>query len=152
MDNNTPLNVFSNQYRQENNQIDQIANMINTSGANRGQRRRLEKTLAKTTKLSQKAMAKLEDKAYEKYMGIAERDFVHFNAILGLVMYEDYHWKESEDQEHGQILSLMERIQKKMKKYQDMDYTTEDVARELQEKTGITLVTDKDYDRGVTEL
>ena len=139
--NNIPLNVFSNSYRQENDQIQEVANMINNSGMSRSQRRRLEKTLSKTNKLSQKAMDKLENKAYKKYREIVDVDFVHFNAILGLVMYEDYHWKEEATQEHGQITSLMERIQKKMLKYQDMGYTTEDVAKELEDKTGIMLVT-----------
>lgn len=140
--NETPFNVLSNQYIKESDQIDEIANMINNSGANRAQRRRLEKTLAKTTKLSQKAMDKLSEKAYKEYMDITDRDFIHFNAVLGMVMYEDYHWTEDETQEHGQITSLMERIQKKMKKYLNQGWTTEDIVKELEDKTGICLVSD----------
>lgn len=139
---NLPFNVLSNQTKKETDEIDEIANMINNSGANRAQRRRLEKTLAKTTKLSQKAMDKLSEKAYKEYTEITDKDFVHFNAVLGMVMYEDYHWTEDENQEHGQITSLMERIQKKMRKYLNNGWTTEDIVKELEDKTGICLVSD----------
>ncbi|MBR6289324.1 MAG: hypothetical protein IKR19_08315 [Acholeplasmatales bacterium] len=142
MNTNNPLNVMSNQKRSEINQVDEIADMINKSAVNRAQRRRIEKSIARTTKLSQKTMEKLQNSAYEKYKEVTDKDFVHFNAILALVMYEDYHWKEDENQDHGQITSLMERIQKKMRKYQDLEYSTEDLAREVYKKTGILLISD----------
>ena len=87
-------------------------------------------------------MKKLEYSAYEKYRDITDNDFVHFNAILALVMYEDYHWKETDEQDHGQITSLLERIQKKLRKYQAMKYTTDDIVREVHKKTGILLIPD----------
>ena len=145
MENNLPLNVLSNQSRTEvtlDQQIDEIANLINATGGNRAQRRRIEKSIAKTTRLSEKTIKKIENSAYEKYRDITDKDYVHFNAILALVMYEDYHWKETDEQEHGQITSLMERIQKKIRKYQNMNYSTKDIVKEVYKKTGILLISD----------
>lgn len=129
--------------------IDEVANMIKSSGASRGERRRLEKALAKTNKLSakalQKAQSKVNMKAYEEYREIAELDFVHFNAILGLVMCEDYHWKEKDSEEHGQLFSLFDRIQAKMKKYNKLGYSTKQVCERFEEVSGIMLMTDKGF-------
>ena len=151
---NESLNVLSNTLRDkfmEQDVIDSVANMINTSGANRAQRRRLEKGLARANKLSESAQKKLDHSAYNKYKEITDRDFVHFNAVLCLVMYEDYGWKETEDNDHGQITSLMERIQKKMRKLQEEDYTTEDIVDMVDNLTGIKLISDIDYERQKTD-
>lgn len=141
--NNDSMNVLSNTYRDkflEQDTIDTVANMINTSGANRAQRRRLEKSLAKTNKLSAKVHDKIEHKIYNKYKDITDEDFTHFNAILALVMYEDYRWRE--DETHDQITSLLERFQHKMQKYKDLNYTTDKVCKEVEELTGIVLISD----------
>jgi ribosomal protein S17E len=145
MENNLPLNVLSNQSRDNvslDQQIDEIANIINSKSTNRAQRRRIEKSIAKTARLSEKTIKKIENSAYEKYRDITDSDYVHFNAVLAMVMYEDYHWKETDEHDHGQITSLMERVQKKIRKYQDMDYSTEDIVKEVYKKTGILLVPD----------
>lgn len=151
--NNQGLNFLSNQARDNltnMDTIDEVANMIKASGASRGERRRLEKALAKTTKLSNKARAKaqcnLDYSAYEEFREITDLDFVHFNAVLGIVMYEDYHWKEDENQEHGQILSLFERIQAKMRKYKNSGTSTKDICKELENLTGIVLLPDEDFE------
>ena len=148
------LNVLSNQSRKNLDianidTIDEVANMIKSSGASRGERRRLEKALAKTNKLSAKALKKAQEKvnyeAYEEYKDITDLDFVHFNAILGLVMCDDYHWKE-DGLDHGQITSLFERIQTKMAKYNNLKKSTEDICKELYQKTGIILNSDRGFD------
>ena len=145
MINDNMMNVLDNSFRNkvmEQDVIDTVANMINTSGANRAQRRRLEKGLARANKLSEKAQKKLDYSAYNKYKAITDEDFVHFNAVLALVMYEDYRWEEDPDAEHGQITSLMERIQKKMRKLQKDGYSTKDIVNRVYELTGIQLVSD----------
>lgn len=143
------LNVLSNDSRETLNNnimntdvIDAVANMINTSGKNRAQRRRLEKGLARTNKLSEKAQKKLDYSLYHEYKAVTDKDFVHFNAILALVMFEDYRWIETEENDHGQITSLLERVQKKMLKYKDKNFSTEDICREVYKKTGIMLYSD----------
>lgn len=150
MNNKLPgLNVLSNSGRDALNDnimhddvIDAVANMINTSGKNRAQRRRLERGLARTNKLTEKAQKKINNSLYEEYKSVTDKDFVHFNAILALVMYDDYRWRETEENDHGQITSLLERIQKKMTKYLEMDYSTEDICKEVYKKTGIMLFSD----------
>ena len=147
---NSVSNVLSNAKRNElidvNNfdTIDEVANMIKAHGASRGERRRLEKALAKTNKLSAKALKKAQERvnyeAYESYKESVDMDFTHFNAILGLVMVEDYHWKE--DDTHDQITSLFDRFQAKMQKYNKLDWTTQDICKYLKELTGVTLITD----------
>lgn len=142
---NEPLNVLSSTYRKKLSPVDEVAQMLTAPGVSRTERKQILRALNKTTKLTEKAQKRLDQSAYEKYRDITDLDFVHFNAILGLVLYEDYHWKEDENQEHGQITSMMERIQKKMRKYQKLGYSTQDIVKELDDKTGILLVPDKDY-------
>lgn len=142
---NEPLNVLSSTYREKLSPVDEVAQMLTAPGVSRTERKQILRALNKTTRLTEKAQKRLDQSAYEKYRDITDLDFVHFNAILGLVLYEDYHWKEDENQEHGQITSMMERIQKKMRKYQKLGYSTHDIVKELDDKTGILLVPDKDY-------
>lgn len=142
---NEPLNVLSSAYREKLSPVDEVAQMLTAPGVSKTERKQILRALNKTTRLTEKAQKRLDQSAYEKYRDITDLDFVHFNAILGLVLYEDYHWKEDENQEHGQITSMMERIQKKMRKYQKLGYSTHDIVKELDDKTGILLVPDKDY-------
>ena len=146
-----PLNMLDNKFRQyamESDTIDDVANMINSSGANRAQRRRLEKALAKTNKLTKKAEEKIHKGIYNKYKQLTDQDFVHFNAILGLVMCNEYGWVEEEDNE--QITELFERIQDYMRKYNEEGKSTKDAVMELENLTGIQLISDLEVN-GETE-
>ena len=118
--------------------VSEVTAMISQAG-NRSTRRRVEKALNKTQTISRHCNIKATERANEELKKKYGKDFIHFNAILALVMYEDYHWKESEDNDHGQITSLMERVNKKMQKYLDLGYTTEDLVNLVDEKTGIWL-------------
>lgn len=122
--------------------IQEVANMINASGNNRSQRRRLEKSLSKVENIMEHTQKRVDRSAYEEYQKAVDKNFIHFYAILGLTMIEDYKWKETEDNDHGPITSLFERVDKKIKKYSDMGYSTEDLVKMLDEQTGILLVTD----------
>ena len=117
--------------------IAQVSAMINASG-NRGQRRRLEKALSKTTKLSEKAQNKLDHSAYIEYQKAVDKNFLHFFAVLALVMGDDYHWKE--DETHNQITSLMQRMEKKLQQMATQNYSTEDLIKLVDEKYDIILV------------
>lgn len=121
--------------------VSEVTALINQAG-NRSTRRRVEKALNKTQTITRHCNIKATEKANEQLKKKYDKDFVHFYAVLALVMYEDYRWKESEDNDHGQITSLMERVNKKMQKYLDLGYTTEDLVNLVDEKTGILLVTD----------
>ena len=122
--------------------IQDVANMINASGQNRSQRRRLEKTLGKVETIMEHTQSRVDRSAYSEYQRAVDQNFLHFFAILGLTMLEDYRWEETEDNDHGQITSLFQRVDKKIKKYAEMGYTTEELVGLLDEKTGILLVPD----------
>ena len=122
--------------------IQDVANMINASGQNRSQRRRLEKTLGKVETIMEHTQSHVDRSAYAEYQKAVDQNFLHFFAILGLTMLEDYRWEETEENDHGQITSLFQRVDKKIKKYAEMGYTTEELVGLLDEKTGILLVPD----------
>lgn len=139
MEQNMPFNVLSNTANKEDT-ISQVAAMINNSGYNRGQRRRLEKALSKTNKLTERAQKKLDDSAYREYQEAVSKNYLHFFAILALTAGEDYKWQE--DDKHDQISSLLERVDKKIKKYANQGYNTEDLISMVDEKYGIVLIPD----------
>lgn len=139
---NIPFNVLSNGNLDSQDTVSQVASMINSSGYNRGQRRRLEKALGKTNKLSQKVQHKIGNKVYEEYKKAVSQNYVHFFSALALTMLEDYHWQE--DDKHDQISSILERVGNKIDKYAAQGYTTETLAQLVEDKIGIILVPDDD--------
>lgn len=139
MDSNVPYNVFNKRNSEET--IEHVASIINYLGQNRSQRRRLEKALGRSKKLSEKAQDKISKKAYSEYQSLIDKDFIHFFAILSLVMGEDYKWKE--DDTHDQISSLLERVGKKLDKYSNAGYTTDDLVKLVEDNYGLVLVPDR---------
>ena len=81
--------------------IDKVAAMINTKTTNRGQRRRLEKSLKRVDKIYKHVQDRVDRSAYEQYQKAVDKNFLHFYAILALTMKEDYMWRE--DDTHDQI-------------------------------------------------
>ena len=133
------------QYAMNSDTIDDVANMINSSGASRAQRRRLEKALAKTTKLTKKAEEKIHKGIYEEYKQITDQDFVHFNAVLGLVMAKEYGWVEEDGNE--QITELFEKIQEYMRRFNEEGMGTSAAVKELEGITGIQLISDLEAEK-----
>lgn len=119
--------------------IAEVASMINASGS-RSQRRRLEKTLNKTQKILTKCEKSARDKADKELEVRADANFMYVFACVGLTLYEDYHWKEDPDQDHGQLTSFFERLTKKMEKYSGQGMSTDDLIKLLDDRTGIELV------------
>ena len=120
--------------------ITEVANMINNSGANRKQRRKLARDLGKVENILSHTQKHVDNKAYEEYQRRIDKDFLHFFACLALVAGEDYHWRE--DEKHDQISSLLERVGKKIDKYSAMGYTTEDLVKLVDEKYDLQLVSE----------
>ena len=118
--------------------ITEVANMLNNSGKNRSQRRRLERSLRQIDRITTHAQERLDKSAYEEYERRVDQNFIHFFAILGLTFLEDYNWKE--DDTHGQIVSLFKRVDAKIRKYAELGYDTDGLVELLEEKTGIELV------------
>lgn len=123
--------------------IDKVAAMINTKTTNRGQRRRLERSLKKVEKIYQHVQGRVDRSAYEQYQKAVDKNFLHFYAILALTMKEDYMWRE--DETHDQISSLLERVDKKINKYAKKGYTTEDIVKLVEEETEIALIAEEHY-------
>lgn len=137
------LNVLSNSARrfdiENRDAVAEVASMLNASG-NRSQRRKLEKTLNKTEKILAKCEQSAREKANKALEIRADANFMYIFACVGLVLNEDYYWKEDPDQDHGQITSFFERLTKKMEKYSEQGYSTEDIINLLDERTGISLI------------
>lgn len=120
--------------------VDKVAAMINTKTKNRGQRRRLEKSLKRIDKIYKHVQDKVDRSAYEQYQKAVDNNFLHFFAILALTMKEDYMWRE--DETHDQISSLLERVDKKINKYAKKGFNTEDIVNLVDETCDIKLIPD----------
>lgn len=137
--NNVPLNVLSNKNRKDQVTVENLASIINNSGYNRGQRRRLEKALGKTRKLSEKAHKRISDYAYEDYQAGLDSNMRRFFSVLGIVLQEKYGYEESEDKE--EISEMFDILNEYLEKYREL--TTDEVAEICYEKTGLELIAEK---------
>ncbi len=146
--NNQGLNVLANSPKSDDfmsdKAISELASMINAAGRNRAERKRLQRTLRKTENIRKAVQQNVDMSAYREFSKIVDQNFTHFFACLGILMHDKYHWQETEDHEHGQIVSLFERLNKLIDKYADMNYSTQDICDELYEKTGIQLMMDEE--------
>ena len=136
-----PVNVLKPKFVNTDDAISEVAAMINYSGKNRNQRRRLERALRKTENIVTHAQNRLDQSAFREYEKIAEKDMVHFFAILGIVFVDDYKWKE--DDTHNQIESLFRRMSSKIEYFANQGMTPDDIVKLLEDKTGIVLVPEK---------
>lgn len=136
---NIPYNVF-NGSNEHQNTIDQVASMINNSGYNRGQRRRLEKALGKTNKLSQKVQNKIGQSLYKEYQENLDSNMRRFFSVLGIVLKEKYNLEESEDKE--EISEVFDLLNQYLEKYKNL--STDEVAQICFDCTGLELVADKE--------
>ena len=122
--------------------IEDVANLLKSSGANRSQRRRLEKSLSRVETIMEHTQKRVDDSAYREYSKAVEKNYLHFFAILALTAGHDYKWRE--DDQHDQISSLLERVDKNIKKYANQGYTTEDLLKLVDDEYNITLVPSND--------
>lgn len=119
--------------------ISQVSAMIAGMG-NRSMRREAAKALRKTENITAYADKRATERANKELFDKIEKDMVYFFAVLGIVMYENYHWKETEENDHGQITSLYERLNKKMQFFNEQNMSTEDIVKRLEDMTGIVLI------------
>lgn len=117
--------------------ITKVANMIKATGDNRSQRRRLEKSLGKMQTILEHSQKYVDRSAYKEYQKCLDENYVHFFACLALTMGEDYKWKE--DETHNQISSILQRVDKKIKKLAEAGYSTTDIIQMVDDKYDITL-------------
>lgn len=137
------LNVLSqkkpNEYMSDD-AIQDVANMINASGENRSQRRRLERSLRKVENITAHAQKHLDDSAYKEYQKRLDTNYIYFFSCLALTMADKYKWKE--DESHDQISSIIESVDKTISKYANQGYTAEKLADLVDERLDIRLLPD----------
>ena len=122
--------------------IAEVANLINASGQNRSQRKQLVRKLGKVENIMAHVQKHVDNSAYKEYQKAVDSNFIHFFACLGMTMIKKYKWTENPDNDHGQITSLFENVNKTIVDYADKGYSTEDIVKELESITGIDLVPD----------
>ena len=138
------LNVLSQKKRSDfmsDDAISEVANMINASGENRNQRRRLERSLRKIENIHNHVQKHLDRSSYKEYQTRLDENYVHFFCCLALTMGEKYKWKE--DETHDQISSILESVDKTISKYANQNYSTDDLVELVDELYDIRLVADK---------
>lgn len=139
MRNIKPLNVLNqNKDFMSEDAISQVANMINASGANRSQRRRLEKDLGKIENIMAHTQKRVDRSAFVQYQQACDENMRTFFAILGIVMSKNYSWKNEEGDE--QIEELFDIINAYLVEYQDS--SVDDICKICEEVTGIQLVSE----------
>ena len=120
--------------------IQDVANMINASGENRSQRRRLERSLRKVENITAHAQKHLDDSAYKEYQKRLDTNYIYFFSCLALTMADKYKWNE--DETHDQISSIIESVDKTISKYANLGYTAEKLADLVDDKFNIRLLPD----------
>lgn len=116
--------------------INKINAMVNASG-NRSQRRKIAKSLNKTSTIAQYANERAEKKVDAKVEIRAEKDFMYIFGILGIVLGKNYHWSDE------QITSFYMRVTGKMEEYAHKGWSTDQIVYELERLTGIELVPER---------
>lgn len=141
-----PINVLSNKNFGTPATVDTVNAMVNSYG-NRSQRRQVLKTLRKSETIRDWTNKEAQRRMERELGDRADDDLIWLIATLADTLYEDYHWKESPDNDHGQITSFIERFVKRMNSYANEGYSTRTMVEMVEEKTGIVLVPDKSWRR-----
>ena len=136
---------LSTNWMAQQNQIDQLQSFIDTKGGNRKNRRGMEKALRKSQNMKDYYERYAQQRIHELTMENGDNDLVWLVCTVADTLYEDYHWKESPDNDHGQITAFLERFIKRMNRYANEGYSTKALVEMIEEKTGICVVPDKKW-------
>lgn len=133
----TRLNILNqNRDYMQDNVVQEIANMINTSGGNRAQRKRLERALRKTENIQKHAQDHLNRRAYKEFQQCLDSNMTRFYAVLGIVLKNQYNFEESEDKE--EISHMFDLLNTYLEEYREL--STDEVAKICYDTTGIQLI------------
>ena len=127
-----PFNMLSKEYRAMPDSVSEVAAMINNSGRNRAQRKKLEKALRKTENIMAHAQKKVDRSAYKEYSAAVEKDMCRFFAILGIIGKKNWNWTDQELEDNYDLFNAY------LVEYKD--YDTDEVAKICEEVTGVTLI------------
>lgn len=140
--NYAPVNVLNNRNFGSPATIESVNAIVNRCGS-RSQRRGVVKALRKSENIrqwtEQQAQAALQRELGDR----SDDDLIWLLCIVADTLVEDYHWKESPDNDHGQVTAFIERFVKRMNDYSAKGYTAKQLVQALEKKTGIVLVPDK---------
>lgn len=129
------LNVLNRRNPLSEDAVTQVATMLNNSGANRKQRRKLEKALTKTQNIMEHAQRRVDRSSFKEYQNNLDVMMVRFYSVLGIVLKSHYNFEETEDKE--QISEMFETLNCYLEEYRDV--SLEDLVRMCYETTGIEL-------------
>ena len=140
MGNYTNLNVLSRRkdYMTDD-AIQDVANMINASGASRSQRRRLERTLRKTENIMEQTQKRVDMSSYNNYKIALDDTMRRFFSVLGIVLKNKYGFEETETKE--EISTMFTELNSQLEEY--VNLTTDEVAMKCYEETGLELIAQK---------
>jgi hypothetical protein len=139
-----PVNVLANRNFGTPATIESVNAIVNAQG-NRSQRREVLKALRKSENIRSWTEKEAQKRMQMELGDRADEDLIWMVATLADTLYEDYHWKESPDNDHGQITAFIERFVKRMNKYAEDGYSTRALCEMIEEKTGIVLVPNKSW-------
>ena len=122
--------------------VNSVNAMVNSYGS-RSQRRDVMKTMHSRENMRQSFEAEYQRKLKESIGDRSDDDLIWLLCTVADVLYEDYHWKETPENDHGQITSFMEKFVKRMNSYAKNGYSTRYMVDYIEKKTGIKLVPDK---------
>lgn len=133
----TRLNILNqNRDYMQDDVVQEIANMINASGGNRAQRKRLERALRKTENIQKHAQDHLNRRAYKEFQQCLDSNMTRFFSVLGIVLKTQYGFEESEDKE--EISHMFDLLNTYLEEYQEL--STDEVAKICYETIGIELI------------
>lgn len=119
--------------------VQEIANMINTSGGNRAQRKRLERALRKTENIQKHAQDHLNKRAYKEFQQCLDSNMTRFFSVLGIVLKTQYGFEESDEPDgKEEITDMFNLLNAYLVEYQEL--STDEVAKICYETTGIQLI------------
>lgn len=116
--------------------IQNVANMINGAGFNRGQRRRLEKAMAKTQKIYEHTQDRVNDKVYKEYQTLADEHMRRFFAIMGIILVKNKGYKPDSDE----LIDVFDLFNAYLVEYQSL--TTDEVCQIAEEVTEFKIISE----------
>jgi hypothetical protein len=114
----------------------QVANMINSSNANRKQRRSITKSLGKMENILSHTQKHIDKTAFKEYQKACDENMRRFFSILSIVLKREYNFEESDDKE--EISEMLCKLNEYLEEYKG--YTTDELTDICFEETEIKLV------------
>lgn len=119
-----------------NDAVMQVANMINSSHANRKQRRSITKSLGKMENILSHTQKHIDKTAFKEYQKACDENMRRFFSVLSIVLKREYNFEESDDKE--EISEMLCKLNEYLEEYKD--YTTDELTDICFEETEIKLV------------